>query len=77
MRKYFVHPAITTRCDCGIPGETEEEFEQTKAYLEHIHFMRCISLSTQSEKAPAAVMPDQIDEQIKAARKRKAHSTRS
>lgn len=53
LRKYFVHPAITTDVIVGFPGETEEEFEQTKAYLEHIHFMRCISLSTQSEKAPA------------------------
>lgn len=72
MRKYFVHPAITTDVIVGFPGETEEEFEQTKAYLEHIHFMRCISLSTQSEKGTrAAVMPDQIDEQIKAARSEK------
>ena len=38
LRKYFVHPAITTDVIVGFPGETEEEFEQTKAYLEHIHF---------------------------------------
>ena len=66
LRKYFVHPAITTDVIVGFPGETEEEFEQTKAYLE-MHIFKY----SKRKGTRAAVMPDQIDEQIKAARSEK------
>ena len=69
LRKYFVHPAITTDVIVGFPGETEEEFEQTQAYLEHIHFYEMHIFKYSKRKGTrAAVMPDQIDEQVKAAR---------
>ena len=72
LRKYFVHLAITTDVIVGFPGETEEEFEQTKAYLEHIHFYEMHIFKYSKRKGTrAAVMPDQIDEQIKAARSEK------
>lgn len=72
LRKYFVHPAITTDVIVGFPGETEEEFEQTKAYLEHIHFYEMHIFKYSKRKGTrAAAMPDQIDEQIKAARSEK------
>ena len=72
LRKYFVHPAITTDVIVGFPGETEEEFEQTKAYLEHIHFYEMHIFKYSKRKGTrAAVMPDLIDEQIKAARSEK------
>lgn len=72
LRKYFVHPAITTDVIVGFPGETEEEFEQTQAYLEHIHFYEMHIFKYSKRKGTrAAVMPDQIDEQIKAARSEK------
>lgn len=72
LRKYFAHPAITTDVIVGFPGETEEEFEQTKAYLEHIHFYEMHIFKYSKRKGTrAAVMPDQIDEQIKAARSEK------
>lgn len=72
LRKYFVHPAITTDVIVGFPGETEEVFEQTKAYLEHIHFYEMHIFKYSKRKGTrAAVMPDQIDEQIKAARSEK------
>ena len=72
LRKYFVHPAITTEVIVGFPGETEEEFEQTKAYLEHIHFYEMHIFKYSKRKGTrAAVMPDQIDERIKAARSEK------
>ena len=68
LRKYFVHPAITTDVIVGFPGETEEEFEQTKAYLEHIHFYEMHIFKYSKRKGTrAAVMPDQI----KAARSEK------
>ena len=72
LRKNFVHPAITTDVIVGFPGETEEEFEQTKAYLEHIHFYEMHIFKYSKRKGTrAAVMPDHIDEQIKAARSEK------
>jgi threonylcarbamoyladenosine tRNA methylthiotransferase MtaB len=36
LRKYFQKPAITTDVIVGFPGETDEEFEQTRQYLEQI-----------------------------------------
>ena len=72
LRKYFVHPAITTDVIVGFPGETEEEFEQTKAYLERIHFYEMHIFKYSKRKGTrAAVIPDQIDEQVKAARSEK------
>ena len=72
LRKYFVHPAITTDVIVGFPGETEEEFAQTEAYLERIHFYEMHIFKYSKRKGTrAAVMPDQIDEQIKAARSEK------
>lgn len=72
LRKYFVHPAITTDVIVGFPGETEEGFEQTEAYLKHIHFYEMHIFKYSKRKGTrAAVMPDQIDEQIKAARSEK------
>ena len=72
LRKYFVHPAITTDVIVGFPGETEEEFEQTEAYLKHIHFYEMHIFKYSKRKGTrAAVMLDQIDEQIKAARSEK------
>ena len=72
LRKYFVHPAITTDVIVGFPGEPEEEFAQTKANLEHIHIYEMHIFKYSKRKGTrAAVMPDQIDEQIKAARSEK------
>ncbi len=38
IRMYFEHPAITTDIIVGFPGETEEEFNTTRDYLEEIDF---------------------------------------
>ena len=69
LRKYFVHPAITTDVIVGFPGETEEEFEQTEAYLEHIHFYE-MHIFKYSRRAGtrAADMPDQVPEGTKSVR---------
>ena len=66
LRKYFTHPAITTDVIVGFPGETEEEFQMTKAFLEKIHFYEMHIFKYSKRKGTrAAVMKDQIPEQIK------------
>lgn len=66
LRRYFVHPAITTDVIVGFPGETEEEFETTRAYLERIRFYEMhIFQYSRREGTKAAVMKDQIPESVK------------
>lgn len=69
IRKYFAHPAITTDVIVGFPGETEEEFEQTRAFLEKIHFYEMhIFKYSKREGTKAAVMKQQVPEEIKTER---------
>ena len=69
LREYFDHPAITTDVIVGFPGETEEEFATTKAFLERIHFYEMhIFKYSKRQGTRAAVMEDQIPEEIKTVR---------
>lgn len=69
LRKHFLHPAITTDVIVGFPGETEEEFAITKEFLERIHFYEMhIFKYSKRQGTRAAVMKDQIPEQIKTVR---------
>ena len=69
LRRYFEHPAITTDVIVGFPGETEEEFELTKKYLEKIHFYEMhIFQYSRREGTKAAVMEHQIPEPVKKVR---------
>ena len=69
LRKYFTHPAITTDVIVGFPGETEEEFQTTKEFVERIHFYEMhIFKYSKRQGTRAAVMKDQIPEQIKTLR---------
>ena len=38
IRKYFEHPSITTDVIVGFPGETEEEFDETRSFLDKVNF---------------------------------------
>lgn len=38
LRRAYTHPAITTDVIVGFPGESAEEFEATRQFLEHIGF---------------------------------------
>ena len=69
LRKVFDRPSITTDVIVGFPGETEEEFETTRAFLEEIHFADMhIFKYSRRQGTRAAVMPDQVDPQIMAKR---------
>jgi threonylcarbamoyladenosine tRNA methylthiotransferase MtaB len=69
LRSHFAHPAITTDVIVGFPGETEEEFAETESFLRRIHFYEMhIFKYSRREGTRAAVMEDQIPEEVKAAR---------
>ena len=38
LRSVYDNPAITTDVIVGFPGETQEEFEESKSFLEKISF---------------------------------------
>lgn len=69
LRRYFDDPAITTDVIVGFPGETEEEFQETKDFLAKVQFyeMHIFKYSVRKGTA-AAKMESQVPEQIKTAR---------
>lgn len=72
LRKYFDHPAITTDVIVGFPGETEEEFETGRAFLERIAFFEMhVFKYSRRQHTPAATMPGQLTEAQKASRSEK------
>ncbi len=69
LRRFFLHPAITTDVIVGFPGETEEEFAQTEQFLEQMHFYEMhIFKYSKREGTKAARMEAQVLEPVKAAR---------
>ena len=69
LRRELDHPAITTDVIVGFPGETEEEFATTKAFLEKVGFYE-MHIFKYSKRAGtrAAEMPDQVPDRVKTAR---------
>lgn len=69
LRRVFDHPAITTDVIVGFPGETEEEFRETEAFLERIGFFEMHVFKYSPRKGTrAAQMSDPVPESVKAAR---------
>ena len=69
LRKVYKNPAITTDVIVGFPGETEEEFECTRKYLEDITLYEMhIFKYSQRKGTPAATMPNQVDPSVKNSR---------
>ena len=69
LREIFDHPAITTYVIAGFPGETEEEFEETRRFLETVRFYEMhVFKYSKRQGTRAAVMEDQVSEQVKARR---------
>ena len=69
LRKYFKNPAITTDVIVGFAGETEEEFETTRKFLEKVNFyeMHVFKYSRRAGTR-ADKMPNQVPEPIKTKR---------
>src|SRR5207302_3535826 len=58
--------AITTDIIVGFPGETEEDYWQTRDLVEEIQFDNAFVFRCSPRRGtPASEMPDQIDEQVK------------
>lgn len=69
LREYFPDAAVTTDVIVGFPGETEEEFNITKKYLEKVCFYEMHVFKYSRRKGTTAdKMPDQIPENIKSER---------
>ncbi len=69
LRRFYAHPAITTDVIVGFPGETDEEFAQTREFASRMGFyeMHVFSYSRRAGTR-AAEMGGQVDERVKSAR---------
>ena len=69
LRKVYGNPALTTDVIVGFPQESEEEFEESRAFVEDIHFFEThIFKYSRREGTRAAAMAGQIPEQEKTKR---------
>lgn len=61
---------LRTTLISGFPGETQEDFEELYRFVNEMEFDRLgVFTYSQEEDTPAAIMPDQVDEEVKAARR--------
>lgn len=66
LREVFDRPAVTTDVIVGFPGETGEEFEVTKEYLEKVGFFEMHVFKYSRRKGTMADrMPDQVPDAVK------------
>ena len=66
LRKVFPHCAITTDVMCGFPGETDEEFNQTLAFMKKVGFAKVHAFAySPREGTPAAAMKNQVAPGVK------------
>ncbi len=66
LREFFDRPALTTDVIVGFPGETEEDFEESYAFVEQTgFFMVHVFKYSKRKGTPAASYPDQVPEEVK------------
>ncbi len=66
LRKYFLHPALTTDIIVGFPGETGEEFAKTEQFVDSVDFFETHIFKYSARKGTrAAEMKDQVREEVK------------
>ncbi|MBR5408179.1 MAG: tRNA (N(6)-L-threonylcarbamoyladenosine(37)-C(2))-methylthiotransferase MtaB [Lachnospiraceae bacterium] len=69
IRQHFEHPAITTDVITGFPGETEEEFKETREFLDKVDFYRVHVFAYSRRRGTVAdKLPGQITQKVKAER---------
>ena len=69
LRKYFDNPALTTDEIVGFPGETEEEFAQSKAFIDKVNFYEThVFKYSKRAGTRAAQMEEQVPESVKTIR---------
>ncbi|MCR5235563.1 MAG: tRNA (N(6)-L-threonylcarbamoyladenosine(37)-C(2))-methylthiotransferase MtaB [Lachnospiraceae bacterium] len=69
IRKYFEHPAITTDVIVGFPGETEEEFDETRSFLDKVNFYETHVFAYSRRRGTVADrMPGQLTQKQKSVR---------
>lgn len=66
IRKIFDNPSVTTDIMVGFAGESDEEFEKSLKFAEHISFAKVHVFSYSRRKGTVAdKMPDQVSSQTK------------
>ncbi len=69
LRNAFDRPAITTDVIVGFPGETEEDFETCRRFLEQVEFYEMHIFKYSRRRGTAADrMPDQLPDAVKSRR---------
>lgn len=69
LRGAFAHPAITTDIIAGFPGETDDEFEETRQFVKSVDFYETHIFKYSKRKGTkAAVMQNQVPEVVKTER---------
>lgn len=70
LRAEIPEIALRTSLITGFPGETEEDHEELYRFVNEMEFDRLgVFTYSQEENTPAAVLPNQIDEELKAVRR--------
>ncbi len=73
LRAHFENPGLTTDLITGFPGETEEEFAQTLAFIRKCAFSAMhVFPYSRRPGTPAASMPDQVPKEVREDRARRA-----
>lgn len=66
LRREIPDIVLRTTLITGFPGETQQEHEELMNFIDEIEFDRLgVFTYSPEEDTPAAVMPDQIDEEVK------------
>ena len=69
IRKYIDNPAFTTDVIVGFPGETEEDYINSREFVKKVKFAELhVFKYSKRDGTVAAKMPNQIDEKIKTLR---------